>query len=76
MRGSSDRVLECTSSSFHGTIALCDARGSWVAKWQRIGRNVRGLYAIRVDGALPDEVVNILEDSGASYVPRDGRTMQ
>ena len=31
--------IQCTTSYFEGTIALVDPQGSWVAKWQRIGKH-------------------------------------
>jgi transcription elongation factor SPT4 len=48
---------------------------SWVAKWQRIDRYKKGIYAIQVTGRLPDEVVMLLEDKGISYRPRDGSSI-
>lgn len=44
---------------------------SWVAKWQRIEKNCKGLYAIQVSGRLPDDVIDMLEDKGIVYFPRD-----
>lgn len=72
IHGSVDRVFECTSSSFYGSIALMRPHESWVSRWQRISKNVPGIYAIRVNGRLPDEIVNILEDKGITYRSRDG----
>jgi transcription elongation factor SPT4 len=37
MRGSSDRVAECTSMMYDGLIAMVEPSESWVARWQRIG---------------------------------------
>lgn len=45
---------------------------SWVAKWQRGSNCVGGLYAARVVGRLPDEVIDDLEAQGFTYIPRDG----
>ncbi|KAL7751651.1 transcription elongation factor spt4 [Sorochytrium milnesiophthora] len=72
MRGSSDRVLECTSQSYDGVIALMNPDRSWCAKWQRIEPYVKGLYAIRVVGRVPDDVEAALERRNIRYRPRDG----
>jgi transcription elongation factor SPT4 len=37
MRGSHERVAECTSTIYDGMIAMLDPEESWVARWQRIG---------------------------------------
>lgn len=50
MRGKKSRVEECTSTTFEGLIALTDPEKSWVARWQGIERQARGLYAIAVYG--------------------------
>lgn len=45
---------------------------SWVAKWQRGSKFVAGMYAARVQGRLPDDIVDELEAQGIEYRPRDG----
>lgn len=45
---------------------------SWVGKWQRSSNFVGGLYAIRVVGKLPEDVIDDLEAQGIQYIPRDG----
>ncbi|KAI9483781.1 MAG: transcription initiation protein spt4 [Benjaminiella poitrasii] len=72
MRGSMDRVSECTSSKFEGTVALMDPESSWVGRWQRIDKFERGLYAIVVYGRVPEDVEDELERRGITYKPRDG----
>lgn len=72
LRNSTDAVQECTSQLFEGVITLGDPTGSWVAKWLRLTEYVPGVYAIKVNGTLPREVVETLEDNGIKYVPRDG----
>jgi transcription elongation factor SPT4 len=52
--GSTDRVLECTTTAFQGFIVSLKPRESWVAKWQRISKLVPGTYAISVEGELED----------------------
>lgn len=64
MRHHGDIVAQCTTSNFSGTIALCQPDDSWVARWQRINRRVRGLYAIDVVGKLPSNVVAELRRMG------------
>jgi transcription elongation factor SPT4 len=45
---------------------------SWVAKWQRLEGYVSGVYAVKVIGVLPPEVVSMMEAEGVKYIPRDG----
>ena len=45
---------------------------SWCARWQRIERFQQGLYAIRISGRLPEDIVDALESNNIKYVPRDG----
>lgn len=48
---------------------------SWVARWQRLESSVPGVYAVKVVGELPREIVGALEGEGVKYVPRDGRDL-
>ena len=72
LQNSQEAVQECTSQVFDGLITLGDPTSSWVAKWQRLTNYVPGVYAVKVVGQLPGEVLNVLEDNGIRYVPRDG----
>jgi len=36
MVGENDKVHDCTTAYFEGTVALIQPDGSWVARWQRI----------------------------------------
>jgi transcription elongation factor SPT4 len=36
---------------------------------------VQGIYAVKVVGTLPNEIIGALEDNGIKYVPRDGSGM-
>ncbi|KAF1966414.1 transcription initiation Spt4 [Bimuria novae-zelandiae CBS 107.79] len=73
LRGNADQVADCTSQVFEGLITVSDARGSWVARWQRLdGKYVRGVYAVQVEGILPDDVISSVEEQGIHYIPRDG----
>ena len=62
-------MQECTSQVYEGLITLADPSKSWVAKWQRLDGYVPGVYAVKVVGMLPDEILASLEDSGVRYVP-------
>jgi transcription elongation factor SPT4 len=72
MQNSSDTVNELTSQVFSGHISLMNPKSSWVAKWQRLTEYVPGMYATKVVGRLPDDIVGHLSDNGVKYVPRDG----
>lgn len=44
---------------------------SWVARWQRIDKRMRGIYAVRVTGRAPQDVIDAIEARGGVYRPRD-----
>jgi len=67
-----DAIIDCTSQVFEGLITLADPQRSWVAKWQRLDGYVKGVYATKVSGQLPDEVIGAMEEAGMRYIPRDG----
>lgn len=58
MRGSSDAVQDCTSQVFEGMMTLNNtntdgsAKGSWVARWQRLENYQPGTYAVKVVGVV------------------------
>jgi transcription elongation factor SPT4 len=72
LRLSNDNILEMTSQVFEGLITLHDPSTSWVAKWQRLSEYKPGIYATKVVGRLPDDIVSGLEEQNVKYVPRDG----
>ncbi|KAF2443328.1 Spt4-domain-containing protein [Karstenula rhodostoma CBS 690.94] len=72
LRGNADGVAECTSQVFEGLMTVSDTSKSWVARWQRLEGYVPGVYAVQVEGSLPDEVIAAVEDAGVHYIPRDG----
>ncbi|KAK2168667.1 hypothetical protein LSH36_15g14022 [Paralvinella palmiformis] len=74
MKNNRDAVYECTSSNFDGVISLMSPDDSWVAKWQRINRHVKGVYAISVTGRLPPGIISDLKSKGIIYRPRDFST--
>ncbi|KAI6354129.1 Transcription elongation factor SPT4 [Pyricularia grisea] len=70
LQGSTDQIESCTSQVFEGLISLADPTKSWVAKWQRLDGYVRGVYAIKVSGQLPDDVRATIEDEyRIQYIP-------
>ncbi|KAF1990137.1 transcription elongation factor spt4 [Aulographum hederae CBS 113979] len=72
LQGNIENIRDCTSTVFEGLIALNDPNGSWVAKWQRLDSYSPGMYAMKVVGVLPDEILKTVEEEGITYVPRDG----
>ncbi|KAF8868831.1 hypothetical protein CPB85DRAFT_1361528, partial [Mucidula mucida] len=42
-----------------------------VAKWQRTSTFVRGIYAVRVKGRIPEDIEAELRDQEVTYRPRD-----
>jgi len=71
MKGSPDRIGVCTTTYYDGIIAVIDTETSWVARWQRTSKYVRGMYAVRVKGRVPEDVEAELESRGIKYRPRD-----
>lgn len=70
LQGSPDQIESCTSQVFEGVIAVGDPSKSWVAKYQRLEGYVRGMYATKVSGQLPDDVRASLEDEyRIQYIP-------
>lgn len=70
LQGSPDQIDSCTSQVFEGLITLADPAKSWVAKWQRLDKYVRGVYATKVSGQLPDDVrTTIEEEYRVTYIP-------
>lgn len=65
-------AIECTSPSFEGLVGMCKPSKSWVAKWISVDQNIPGMYAVKVDGRLPVEVVEVLP----FYKPRDGSQVE
>lgn len=61
-----------TNPAFEGQVALCDPSSSWVSKWLRIDGFQPGLYAVKVNGKLPQDIVDDLKSKGVVYRPRDG----
>lgn len=70
LQGSSDQIDSCTSQVFEGLISLANPAKSWVAKWQRLDTYVKGVYAIKVSGQLPDDIrTTIEEEYRMPYIP-------
>ncbi|BFG04161.1 transcription elongation factor SPT4 [Drosophila madeirensis] len=51
--------------------ALTTPTDSWVAKWQRLARFTRGIYAISVSGTLPQSTLRDMKNRGIVYKSRD-----
>lgn len=71
-KGEESVVRDCTSPSFEGLVALCDNEVSWVARWLRIDGFQTGMYAVKINGKLPEDVIQDLSSRGFVYRPRDG----
>lgn len=71
LKGDRERVYNCTSSAFEGIIAMMQPNDSWVAKWQHIVGQEKGIYAISVEGKLPPSIVTELKIKGKEYKRRD-----
>jgi len=65
------RLKACTTLYYDGVIAVIDPEKSWVARWQRTSKYVRGMYAVRVKGHIPEDVEAELESRGIKYRSRD-----
>ncbi|KAH3684832.1 hypothetical protein WICPIJ_004185 [Wickerhamomyces pijperi] len=63
-----DIGLSTTSPTFEGLVAIGEPKKSWVAKWLRVSEYEPGLYAVKIQGRLPQEVIESLP----YYRPRDG----
>lgn len=66
-----DNLLDCTTDKFSGVVAVLDPKESWVAKWQHLQNYAPGMYALTLEGELPQGKVLALERAGRSYIPRD-----
>lgn len=70
LAGSDEQVDNCTSSVFEGLITLAEPSKSWVAKWQRLDGYVKGVYATKVMGQLPEDLVSQMEEQyKVRYIP-------
>jgi len=67
-----DLIEDITSPVFEGLITLREPTKSWVGRWQRIDNYEKGVYAVKVSGNLPEEILRELESSNIVYRPRDG----
>ena len=78
-----DRVQSCTTSNFEGMVAMMKPDDSWVARWEGISRNLPGVYAMRLEGEMPPQIMQFLRDKriscratapgeGGSQIPPQG----
>ncbi|KAK2723801.1 transcription elongation factor SPT4-like [Artemia franciscana] len=71
LKSNREAVYDCTSSNFDGMVAMMSPEDSWVAKWQRITRLNKGIYAISVSGKLPPSYIREMKSRGFTYRSRD-----
>lgn len=76
LAGNSEMVSDCTSQVFDGLITVADPKNSWVARFNHIDNYVPGVYAVQVEGLLPEDVLVAVENAGVNYFPRDGSTQE
>uniref|UniRef100_A0A8R1HWL0 Transcription elongation factor SPT4 n=1 Tax=Caenorhabditis japonica TaxID=281687 RepID=A0A8R1HWL0_CAEJA len=69
LKGDEEKVYDCTSANYDGMIAAMSNDDSWVCKWQKMTRKVKGMYAISVSGSLPSNVISDLKSEGFRYKP-------
>ena len=72
LAGNIEAIQECTSQVFEGMVTVSDTSRSWVARYQRLEGYVPGVYAVQVEGVLPEEAITAAENAGVHYQPRDG----
>ena len=57
-----DRVAECTTTAYSGICSVIDPKGSWAAKWLRLGKLVPGCYALELNDEVPEAVAQEIEE--------------
>ncbi|KAF7682933.1 Transcription elongation factor SPT4 [Astathelohania contejeani] len=67
----SDNLYDGVSDSYQGMIWVIKPEQSWVAKWQRLNKYKEGLYAMTVEGVMPDNLIDKIERNGQTYFQRD-----
>ncbi|KAF2878351.1 Spt4/RpoE2 zinc finger-domain-containing protein [Massariosphaeria phaeospora] len=72
LMGNRDQIEDCTSQVWDSMLTVSNTSRSWVARSQRLTGYVRGLYAMTVEGVLPEDVIAAAESHGVQYFPRDG----
>jgi transcription elongation factor SPT4 len=72
LTGNGDAIQDCTSQVFEGLLTVSNTSRSWVARYQRLEGYVPGVYAVQVEGILPEDAVVAAEQAGVHYIPRDG----
>eukprot|EP01119_Soliformovum_irregulare_P012008 TRINITY_DN3081_c1_g1_i2.p1 TRINITY_DN3081_c1_g1~~TRINITY_DN3081_c1_g1_i2.p1 ORF type:complete len:117 (-),score=11.39 TRINITY_DN3081_c1_g1_i2:39-389(-) len=72
MKSDDNKIEDCTSSTFEGTITLLDPDASWVARWQKISGKAycKGIYAISVNGRPPPEIIQDMASANKRYRSR------
>ncbi|KAI6096549.1 hypothetical protein EV401DRAFT_1880147, partial [Pisolithus croceorrhizus] len=49
-------ISVCTTANLDGMIAIIDPKPSWVGPRRRRSKHVREMYAVRVEGRVPEDV--------------------
>ncbi|KAI1214847.1 Spt4/RpoE2 zinc finger-domain-containing protein [Annulohypoxylon truncatum] len=74
MKGSPEAIENCTSSQFNDVHLVVQPQSSWTSKWMRLKDFVPGIYAIKVNGSLPDDVKQTLLEDNHAIVSAQGAT--
>ncbi|KAJ3425705.1 suppressor of ty 4 [Anaeramoeba flamelloides] len=64
-----EKIGVCTSPSYEGCVALMDPQKSWVGKWKGWVGKKPGCYALIVNGELPEDIVQELQERDINYIP-------
>ncbi|KAI6112655.1 hypothetical protein F5141DRAFT_970520, partial [Pisolithus sp. B1] len=62
-----DRISVRATTNLDGMIAVIDPKPSWVGLWQRTSKHVRDIYAVKVEGHVPEAE---LESPCTEYIER------
>ncbi|KAI6108277.1 hypothetical protein F5141DRAFT_1005745, partial [Pisolithus sp. B1] len=69
-----DRISVRATTNLDGMTAVIDPKPSRVGLWQRTSKRVRDMYAVRVEGRVPEDVEAELESPGTEYTERPDRS--
>ena len=69
MKEDKERCDQCTTSNYQGLVASMRPTKSWVAKWQGLQEFCSGVYAMRVNAELAEEIKEELRTKNVSMFP-------
>ena len=72
-RQDSEKIAECTTTSFQGLMAMTVPPQSWVARWQFVQNFIPGVYALKVKGDVSEDVARELEKAQLPNVGWGGK---